>query len=112
MQKYTYKIISVDLIQHTMTVKYTPDNIALSEYAFNIKAPDDMNNLDTYINNNAPQDSWSAELNPNLYLANIIGQTGNIDPASLTVAVNGEAYDMMSQLNDEFLAEQSNTAGV
>ena len=51
MQKYTYKIISVDSIQHTMTVKYTPDNLALSEYSFNINAPDDMNNLDTIINN-------------------------------------------------------------
>jgi hypothetical protein len=50
MQKYTYKIISVDFIQHTMTVKYTPDNIALSEYSFNIKAPDDINNLDKFMN--------------------------------------------------------------
>jgi hypothetical protein len=112
MQNYTYKIVSVDPNQNSMVVKYTPDNSNLSVYSFNITAPDDMNNLDTYINNNAPQDSWSTELNPNLYLANIIGQTGNIDPASLTVAVNGEAYDMMSQLNDEFLAEQSNTASV
>jgi len=116
MQKYTYKIISVDSTQHTMVVKYTPDNLALSEYSFNINAPADMNNLDTYINNSAPQDRWSTELNPNLDLVNIVGQTGNIDPSSLIfttsmATVTGGIYETMSQLNDEFLAEQSNTAG-
>ena len=108
MQKYTYKIISVDSIQHTMVVKYTPDNLALSEYSFNINAPTDMNNLDAYINSYAPQDKWSTELNPNLDLANIIGQTGNIDPTSIitniSTANNTAYYEIMKQEEAEFLA--------
>jgi hypothetical protein len=108
MQNYTYKIVSVDPNQNSMVVKYTPDNSNLSVYSFNINAPTDMNNLDTCINDCAPQDRWSRELNPNLDLANIVGQTGNIDPSSVITIIstvnNSAYYERMKQEEAEFLA--------
>lgn len=105
MQKYTYTIVSVDTAQHTMVVKYTPDDLALSEYSFNITAPDDMANLTTHINGYAPQDKWFTELNPNLNLANIIGQTGNIDPASYSTTNVIDVVEFNSVSGDQSVIE-------
>jgi hypothetical protein len=62
-----------------MVVKYTPDNSNLSVYSFNINAPTDMNNLDTCINDCAPQSQWSTELNPNYSLSSLIGTENYIN---------------------------------
>jgi len=106
MQNYTYKIVSVDPSQNTMVVKYTPDNSNLSVYSFNVNAPTDMNNLDTCINDCAPQSQWSRELNPNLDLANIVGQTGNIDPTSYPTTNVIDVVEFNSLSGDQSVVEE------
>ena len=117
MEAYTYKILEANELTQTMTVQYTPTDTALSEINLNISAPASLDNIDAHVNTYAPQGVWYNIKNPTYQLASLVGAESVIDPSTYvetttSSSVTGGVYELMLQLNDEFLAEQSNTAGV
>ncbi len=111
MEQYTYKILSVDTVNHTMIVEYTPTNANLTTIAYNINAPLLNEDIAEYVNRWAPQEVWSKQLNPNPNLEALIGTSGKIDvvapDAGSDVVNNIDEYtDYMKKLQDEF--EQEN----
>jgi hypothetical protein len=117
MEAYTYKIIEANALTHTMTVQYTPSDTTLSDIALNIPAPESLDNIEAHINKYAPQSAWYNIKNPSYQLSSLVGAESIVDPstyAEITTSstITGGVYELMVQLNNEFLAEQSNTASV
>lgn len=117
MEAYTYKILEANELTHTITVQYTPTDTALSEINLNIPAPVSLDNIDAHVNAYAPQSVWYNIKNPSYQLASLVGAESTVDPATYVEiatapTITGGVYELMLQENNEFLAEQSNTAGV
>jgi hypothetical protein len=118
MEAYTYKIIEANALTHTMTVQYTPSDTTLSDIALNIPAPESLDNIEAHINKYAPQSAWYNIKNPSYQLSSLVGTENTVNPTLLVEAnvtsasITGGVYELMLQLNNEFLAEQSNTASV
>lgn len=117
METYTYKILEANDLTRTMVVEYISTDDSLSHISLNIPAPDSIDDLDSHVNKYAPQDTWAKIKNPSYNLSSIVGTESSVDPSTIidtttTINVVNTQYEIMSQLNDEFLAEQSNTASV
>jgi len=118
MEAYTYKILEVNELTHTMIVQYTPIDSTLSEISLNIPAPASLDNIEAHINTYAPQSTWYNIKNPNYQLSSLVGSENTVDPtlfaetSTTSTSITGGVYELMLQLNNEFLAEQSNTASV
>jgi hypothetical protein len=82
METYTFTILSANTETNSVLIKYTPDNIILSEITQNISAEteDFLQSIDYC----APQTSWENELNalngePHvLEIGNYIGRSGTM----------------------------------
>ena len=118
MESYSYKILDTNEFTHTMLVQYTPIDSTLGEINLNIPAPASLDNIEAHINTYAPQSTWYNVKNPNYQLSSLVGNENTVNPdlfvesntASSSIA--GGVYELMLQLNNEFLAEQSNTVSI
>ena len=110
METYTYKILEVDAMAHTMIVQYTPTDQSLSELNLNLPVPSSANNIDIHINMYAPQDTWSKLKNPSYELISLVGTESTIDPSDPSLYPTNELativanYDTMKNEEAEFLA--------
>jgi hypothetical protein len=118
MEAYSYKILDTNELTHTIVVQYTPIDTTLSEISLNIPAPVSLDNIEAHINTYAPQSTWYNIKNPSYQLSSLVGNENTVDPTlfveptTTSASITGGVYELMLQLNNEFLAEQSNTVSV
>jgi len=85
METYTFTILSADTENNSVLVKYTPDNVVLSEVTQNIFSHSD--DFLQSIQQNAPQDYWQKELGLKekiVEIYNFIGKSETMTEDKLT----------------------------
>ena len=108
MENYSYKILSVDPINHQMVVEYSPTTEGLYRISLNITAPEDFDNISEYVNRFAPQDKWEKQKNPS-DLSSLVGQTGEVVSGDVSINTVNIYYEMMKASENAFNVEQENT---